>query len=294
MKRHFIWTAASIAAATLAVTAFAGTSIGAEHAAAPNTSDAAQRRTPPSPARRARSRRSRPRHRPPRPRVPAGTDGDTSALEIAVLSPDYAAQPAAKEAIDSFEAAAEAMATPMTVVDTTVTTRPSTARSPQRSRRAWTPSSTAFGTPQEFGEGLAAAGDAGIPVFGLDTGGVVEPTLVNVTTDNTFLGEASAQAIIDAMGGEGAGRDDLTSTPSSPCACAPRQPGRCSRPPASRSSSTSRATRRTRRASPSRPSLRLADQAPRRASSTPSGPAGTRPRSAPTRPPRRPVAPRSS
>jgi len=42
-----------------------------------------------------------------------------------------------------------------------------------------------------------------VPVFGLDTGGVVEPTLANVTTDPRFLGEASAQAIIDALGGEG-------------------------------------------------------------------------------------------
>jgi ribose transport system substrate-binding protein len=62
---------------------------------------------------------------------------------------------------------------------------------------------TAFGTPQEFGEGLANAGEAGVPVFGLDTGGVVEPTLVNVTTDARFLGEASALAIIDAISGPG-------------------------------------------------------------------------------------------
>ena len=52
---------------------------------------------------------------------------------------------------------------------------------------------TAFGTPQEFGEGLADAAEAGVPVFGLDTGGVVEPTLVNVTTDTGFLGEAVAR-----------------------------------------------------------------------------------------------------
>jgi ribose transport system substrate-binding protein len=58
----------------------------------------------------------------------------------------------------------------------------------------------AFGTPQEFGDGLADAAEAGIPVFGLDTGGVVEGILVNVTTDNRFLGEQSAQAIIDEIG----------------------------------------------------------------------------------------------
>ena len=36
-------------------------------------------------------------------------------------------------------------------------------------------------------------------MFGLDTGGVVEGILVNVTTDNR-LGEQSAQAIIDEIG----------------------------------------------------------------------------------------------
>jgi ribose transport system substrate-binding protein len=62
---------------------------------------------------------------------------------------------------------------------------------------------TAFTFSQELGEGLASAGEAGVPVFGLDAGGVVEPMLVNVTTDPAFLGEASAQAIVDALGGPG-------------------------------------------------------------------------------------------
>ena len=43
-------------------------------------------------------------------------------LEIAVLSPDYAAQPAAKEAIDLFEAAAEANGHTVTSSTRTATT----------------------------------------------------------------------------------------------------------------------------------------------------------------------------
>ena len=61
----------------------------------------------------------------------------------------------------------------------------------------------AFAFSQEIGEGLAAAGEAGVPVFGLDAGGVVDPMLVNVTTDPGDLGSLSAQAIIDALGGPG-------------------------------------------------------------------------------------------
>ena len=62
---------------------------------------------------------------------------------------------------------------------------------------------SAFAFSQELGEGLAAAGEAGVPVFGLDAGGVFEPMLANVTTDPGDLGSLSAQAIIDALGGEG-------------------------------------------------------------------------------------------
>ena len=61
----------------------------------------------------------------------------------------------------------------------------------------------AFGDPKQFGEGLAAAAAAGTPVFGMDTGGVVPPTLANVTSDNTANGTVTAQAIVDALGGKG-------------------------------------------------------------------------------------------
>lgn len=122
---------------------------------------------------------------------------------IAIITPDYAAQPASKEAIDLFMAEMQARGYDVSMTDTAsdnaaINGEISTAVAQQVDAIV-----TAFGTPQEFGEGLAAAGEAGVPVFGLDTGGVVEPTLVNVTTDPGYLGQASAQAIIDALGGEG-------------------------------------------------------------------------------------------
>ena len=122
---------------------------------------------------------------------------------IAVISPDYAAQPAAKEAIDLFMAEAQGRGYTVTLVDTNSDNAAINGEITTAVSQGVSAIVTAFGTPQEFGEGLAAAGEAGVPVFGLDTGGVVAPTLVNVTTDNKYLGEASAQAIVDAIGGGG-------------------------------------------------------------------------------------------
>ncbi|CAN5858093.1 hypothetical protein BH23CHL8_BH23CHL8_21930 [soil metagenome] len=122
---------------------------------------------------------------------------------IAVITPDYAAQPAAKEAIDQFRAEAASRGYETTLVDTASDNAAINGEITTAVAQQVDAIVTAFGTPQEFGEGLANAAAAGVPVFGLDTGGVVEPTLVNVTTDPRVLGEASAQAIIDALGGTG-------------------------------------------------------------------------------------------
>ncbi len=189
MKRHTRFAAVAITAGTLAVTALAGASTNAQggsRAAAVATSE------PSAPA------------CPVVTDVSAAPSGSAEAaaepLDIAVLSPDYAAQPAAKEAIDLFEAAAEAHGHTVTVVDTESDNAAMNAEITTAVSQGVDAIVVAFGTPQEFGDGLADAAAAGVPVFGLDTGGVVEGILVNVTTDNHFLGEQSAQAIIDAIG----------------------------------------------------------------------------------------------
>lgn len=133
--------------------------------------------------------------------VPASTVG--AGKWIAVITPDYATQPAAKEAVDRFQSAAESQGYRVTVVDTNSDNAAINGEITTAVAQDVDAIVTAFGTPQEFGEGLAAAGAAGVPVFGLDTGGVVAPTLVNVTTDNGFLGSATAQALIDAVDGPG-------------------------------------------------------------------------------------------
>ena len=122
---------------------------------------------------------------------------------IKIITPDYAAQPAAKEAIDDFTAVAKARGYTVKLVDTNSDNAAINGEISTAVAEKVDAIVTAFGTPQEFGEGLAAAGTAGVPVVGLDTGGLVDPTLVNVTTDNQYLGQVSAQAIIDGLGGQG-------------------------------------------------------------------------------------------
>ncbi len=145
------------------------------------------------------------------PTVAAATQAATAAptaapgagKTIAVITPDYAAQPAAKEAIDDFTTVAKAEGYTVTLTDTNSNNAAINGEITTAVSQHVSAIVTAFGTPQEFGEGLANAAAAKVPVFGLDTGGVVAPTLVNVTTDNQYLGNASAQALIDAMGGKG-------------------------------------------------------------------------------------------
>ena len=200
MKRHSTLAAASIAVAAFAVTGFASASISAGEVAAPSSSEAAG--TDSSAPAAACPETSIPASTPSSAAAsaPVGTGGEAAALEIAVLSPDYSAQPASKEAIDLFEAAAEAHGHSVSVVDTNSDNAAMNAEITTAVSQGVDAIVVAFGTPQEFGDGLADAAEAGIPVFGLDTGGVVEGILVNVTTDNRFLGEQSAQAIIDEVG----------------------------------------------------------------------------------------------
>ena len=59
-----------------------------------------------------------------------------------------------------------------------------------------------MGDPVQMSKGLEAAAAANIPVFGLDAG-VTEGVLLNVTSDNADLGQKSAKALAEAIGGKG-------------------------------------------------------------------------------------------
>ncbi len=134
------------------------------------------------------------------PSAPAQTGAGKT---VAIITPDYANQPATKESVDELKTDLESRGYKATVVDTAgdnaaIANEMTTAIAQKVDAIV-----NAFGDPKQFGEGLAAAAAAGTPVFGMDTGGVEPPTLANVTSDNTANGTVTAQAIVDALGGTG-------------------------------------------------------------------------------------------
>ncbi|MEO1062941.1 MAG: substrate-binding domain-containing protein [Actinomycetota bacterium] len=126
----------------------------------------------------------------------AGGEGGQT---LAIVSPYYSAQPATKEVVDAFTADAEAAGYEVTLVDTDNDLAAVNSEMENAIAQGADAVVLGMGDPLEFGAGLAAAQDAGTPVFGLDAG-AVEGVTANITSDNTFLGESSAQAMIDAVG----------------------------------------------------------------------------------------------
>jgi len=137
--------------------------------------------------------------------VPAAAQDEMSGegKSLSIITPFYASQPATKEAVDLFIEDAESRGYETKMVDTANDNAAVSGEMSSAIAQDFDAIILAFAFSQEIGEGLAAAGEAGVPVFGLDAGGVAEPMLVNVTTDPGDLGSLSAQAIIDAIGGEG-------------------------------------------------------------------------------------------
>lgn len=128
--------------------------------------------------------------------------GDGGGKTLAIISPYYAAQPATKEVVDAFRSAAEAKGHTVTLVDTAGDLAKVNAEMENAIAQKVDAIVLGMGDPKEFGAGLAAAVAATIPVFGLDAG-AAEGVTANITSDNEFLGTASAQAMIDAIGGSG-------------------------------------------------------------------------------------------
>jgi len=122
---------------------------------------------------------------------------------IAIVSPYYSDQPATKEVVDAFQANAEAVGYDVTLVDTGGDLAAVNSEIENAVAQDADVVVLGMGDPLEFGAGLAATSAAGVPVFGLDAG-AVDGVTANITSDNTFLGEVSAQEMIDAIGGEGA------------------------------------------------------------------------------------------
>lgn len=129
----------------------------------------------------------------------APADGD--ALAISVLTP-YLSNASTKQVIDLFQEDAEAQGWSVTVEDTA--SDMNALNTAFQNAAAEQPDAIVLGMgdPTQLSLGLRAAADAGVPVFAIDAG-EAEGILVNVTSDNADLGEQSANALIDAMGGDG-------------------------------------------------------------------------------------------
>ena len=138
--------------------------------------------------------------------APAVAQDDMSGegKSLVVITPWYASSPATKEAVDLFVADAESRGYETKLIDTDSNNPAVSGEISSAIAQDFDAIILAMAFSQEIGEGLAAAGEAGVPVFGLDAGGVADPMLVNVTTDPGDLGSLSAQAIIDTLGGPGA------------------------------------------------------------------------------------------
>lgn len=133
------------------------------------------------------------------------SDGGSSeggeSLTVKVVTP-YLANASTKEVIDLFQDEGEKRGWSVDVVDTAGDMNQ--LNSAFQDAAAQKPDAIVLGAgdPTQISLGLKAAADAEVPVFAIDAG-EAEGIAANVTSDNTDLGEQSAQALIDAMGGEG-------------------------------------------------------------------------------------------
>jgi ribose transport system substrate-binding protein len=132
----------------------------------------------------------------------SGSAGGGAARTVAIVSPYLSQQPATKEVVDDFTAKAQAKGWTVTTVDTNNDFARMNTEITQAAGRKVSAIVLGMGDPKQLGPGLKAAKAANVPVIGLDAG-VADGVTANVTSDNTFLGETSAQAMLDAIGGKG-------------------------------------------------------------------------------------------
>jgi ribose transport system substrate-binding protein len=131
----------------------------------------------------------------------AAAGGGDDATSVVVLTP-YLANAATKEAIDDLTEQGEALGWEVDVVDTAGDMN--RLNSAFQDAAAQAPDAIVLGSgdPTQISLGLRSAADAGIPVFAMDAA-EAEGIAANVTSDNTDLGEKSADALIELMGGQG-------------------------------------------------------------------------------------------
>lgn len=122
-------------------------------------------------------------------------------LSIAVVTP-YLGNASTKEVIDLFTAEGEKLGWDISVEDTAGDMNKLNGAFQNAAAQKPDAIVLGMGDPTQISLGLTAAADAGVPVFAIDAG-EADGIAANVTSDNIDLGEQSADALIDAMGGKG-------------------------------------------------------------------------------------------
>lgn len=128
-------------------------------------------------------------------------DETSENLEVSVLTP-YLANAATKEVIDLFQAEGEKRGWSINVVDTAGDMNRLNSAFQDAAAQGVDAIVLGTGDPTQISLGLKAAADADVPVFAIDAS-PDDLIVANVTSDNADLGEQSAGALIEAMGGEG-------------------------------------------------------------------------------------------
>lgn len=133
--------------------------------------------------------------------VVVATPQAATARKIAVVTP-YMANETTKYVIDKFKTDAEAKGWEVSVTDTAGDFNLLVSRIEDAVTQNVDAIVLGMGDPAQMTKGLEAAQKANIPVFGLDAG-VTPGVLLNVTSDNSDLGQVSAEALAKAIGEKG-------------------------------------------------------------------------------------------
>jgi ribose transport system substrate-binding protein len=122
------------------------------------------------------------------------------ALDVVVLTP-YLAQPGTQLMVEAFQSSAEAMGWNVNVIDTAGDVAALVSRMEDVALQA--PDAIVINVdPTQVSAGLQAAADAGIPVFGMDSG--TDPLLVtNVTSNGYMMAAETATYVVDRLNGVG-------------------------------------------------------------------------------------------
>ncbi len=137
------------------------------------------------------------------PLVSAGGAGERveDQVDIAVVTP-YMASATTAQVINQFQEYAEAKGWRVRVSDTAGDFGMLVSRIQDVAAQQVDAIVLGMGDPQQMSAGLSAAGEAGVPVFGLDAG-FTEGVYLNVTSDNSDLGRQAADALAESIDGSG-------------------------------------------------------------------------------------------